>query len=41
MDESRQRKLVNALRKNGELVNEVGEQYWHEKDPYREDIATW
>ena len=41
MDEKRQELLVKSLRRTGKLVNEVGEQYWHEQVPVREDRAIW
>ena len=43
MDEKRQKLLVKSLRRTGKLVNDTGEQYWHEEvsAPNREDRAVW
>ena len=41
MDEKRQKLLVRSLRETGKLANEVGEQFWHEEEPVREERAIW
>ena len=41
MDEKRQKVLVKSLRETGKLVNGVGEQFWHEGIPVREDKGEW